>query len=86
MRTAYTRIQTGMETSYKITQDRIELLEGMGFRWTAIGLQMDSHRVTTMGYLRRATKSSRHLKRSLDITMFLKSIKINYHWGGGVAL
>jgi len=38
MRTAYKKIQSGMETSYNISQDRVEILEGIGFRWTALGV------------------------------------------------
>ena len=34
MRTAYLQIQKGTETSYNLSQDRIDKLEDIGFRWT----------------------------------------------------
>ena len=33
MRTAYKKIQKGMKTNYNLSQDRIEHLEEIGFRW-----------------------------------------------------
>jgi len=33
MRTAYRKIQKGMKVNYNLSQDRIEILEDIGFRW-----------------------------------------------------
>jgi len=62
MRHTYHRIQQGKPTMHNLSQDRIERLEEIGFKWKGDGIHKR--------YLRNAAKILKHSNGSLVIVMF----------------